>query len=113
MENAMKALLFIALMLGAASAVQAHDHMPVIDDSHPDAPRIRLCSRMVDVALQALNDRDKGRPMKLYQEDGSNEPKIANEIARAVFEEPQISSPKKAISFGRARCNELLLNQKN
>lgn len=102
-----KWVLGCVLLAGACQAA-AHDHMPAIDDSNPDAPRIRLCGRMVDVALQALNDRDKGRPVKIYQEDGTVEPKIANAIARAVYEEPMISSPKKAISFGRARCNELL-----
>lgn len=106
----MKALLFVFLLL-AASVVQAHDHMPAIDDSQPDAARIRLCSRMADVALQALNDRDKGRPMKQYQEDGADEPRFANEIIRAVYGEPQISSPKKAMVYGRARCNEFLLNR--
>ena len=112
LEMDMKALLFIFLVL-SASVVQAHDPMPAIDDSHPDAARIKLCSRMADVALQALNDRDKGRPMKTYQEDGADEPKLANEIIQAVYGEPQISSPKKALTFGRARCNEFLRNQKN
>jgi hypothetical protein len=108
----MRGFLAMSLVLAAALA-QAHDHMPVIDDSHPDAARIRMCSRMADVALQALNDRDKDRPMKTYREDGADEPKLANEIIQAVYAEPQISSPKKALTFGRARCNEFLLNQKN
>jgi hypothetical protein len=51
--------------------------------------------------------------MKTYREDGADEPKLANEIIQAVYAEPQISSPKKALTFGRARCNEFLLNQKN
>lgn len=106
----MKTLLLVCLLL-AAPVAQAHDHMPAIDDSHPDAARIRLCSRMADVALQALNDRDKGRPMKQYQEEGADEPKLANEIIRAVYGEPQVSSPKKAMTYGRARCNEFLLNR--
>lgn len=108
----MKALLIILLAL-AAPLAQAHGHMPALDDSHPDAAKIKLCSRMADVALEALNDRDKGRPLKTYQEDGADEPKLANEIIRAVYAEPQIASPKKALTFGRARCNEFLLNREN
>lgn len=108
--NFLRGALALGLVL-AATLAQAHDHMPAIDDSNPDAARIRLCSRMADVALQALNERDKGQAMKQYQEDGSDEPLLANQIIQAVYAEPQISSPKRAMTFGRAKCNEFLLNR--
>lgn len=100
---------FLAALISffAASAAQAHAHVPHIDESNPDAWKIKLCGQMSDIAVQALSDRDKNRPMKLYEEDG--EPaKLANAIIRRVYEEPQIGSPKKAMVFGRGQCNEFL-----
>lgn len=107
-----RSMLILGLAL-AATLAQAHDHMPAIDDSQPEAARIRMCSRMADVALQALNERDKGLPMRQYQEDGGDEPRLANQIIQAVYAEPQVSSPKKARTFGRAKCNEFLQAQGN
>jgi hypothetical protein len=104
----MKRQLALALiLLCAAAKAQAHAHVPHIDESNPDAWKIKLCGQMSDIAVQALSDRDKNRPMKLYEEDG--EPaKLANAIIRRVYEEPQIGSPKKAMVFGRGQCNEFL-----
>lgn len=99
-------LAVVALIL--ASQALAHAHAVKVDDSMPDAQRIRFCERVRDFALQALYDRDKGRPMKLFQEDGSDGPRITNHIVRRIYEEPQISSPKKAEAFGRATCNEMM-----
>ena len=99
-------LAVVALMLSAQAHAQAH--AVKLDDSMPDAQRIRFCERVRDFALQALYDRDKGRPMKLFQEDGSDGPRITNHIVRRIYEEPQISSPKKAEAFGRATCNEMM-----
>lgn len=99
-------LAVVALML--SSQALAHAHAVKVDDSMPDAQRIRFCERVRDFALQALYDRDKGRPMKLFQEDGSDGPRITNHIVRRIYDEPQISSPKKAEAFGRATCNEMM-----
>lgn len=79
-----------------------------VDDSMPDIQKIRFCERVRDHALQAFYSRDKGRPMKLFNEDGSNGARITNIVIRRIYAEPQISSPKKAETFGRATCNELM-----
>lgn len=79
-----------------------------VDDSMPDVQKIRFCERVRDHALQAFYSRDKGRPMKLFNEDGSNGARITNIVIRRIYAEPQISSPKKAETFGRATCNELM-----
>lgn len=104
----MKSLLALALCLGAAQGALAHAHAGQVDDSMPDAQKIRFCERVRDFALQAFYDREKGRPMKVFQEDGSNGPRITNHIIKRIYEEPQISSPKKAEAFGRATCNEMM-----
>ena len=101
--------LMLALMtMLAASGTMAHGHPEPIDDSMPDAQRIRFCERVRDHALQAFYSRDKGRPMKLFDEDGSDGARITNHIIRRIYEEPQITSPKKAETFGRATCNEMM-----
>ena len=93
------------LMLGVA---QAHSHAVVIDNDMPDVQKIRFCERVRDFALQAFFDREKGRPMKVFEEDGSYGPRITNLVIKRIYDEPQISSPKKAESFGRATCNEMM-----
>ena len=57
---------------------------------------------------QAFYDREKGRPMKVFVEDGSDGARITNAVIKRIYEEPQISSPKKAETFGRATCNEMM-----
>ncbi len=104
----MKKLAAFLCSLAAAGAAQAHAHAGQIDDSMPDVQKIRFCERVRDFALQAFHDREKGRPMKVFEEDGSNGPRITNHIIRRIYEEPQISSPKKAEAFGRATCNEMM-----
>jgi hypothetical protein len=104
----MKRLFSTLLCLGLAQGAWAHSHAGQVDDSMPDAQRIRFCERVRDFALQAFYDKEKGRPMKVFQEDGSNGPRITNHIVRRIYEEPQISSPKKAEAFGRATCNEMM-----
>lgn len=79
-----------------------------IDKDMPDSQRIRFCERVRDHALQTFYNRDKGRPMKLFDEDGSDGARITNHIIRRIYAEPQISSPKKAEVFGRATCNEMM-----
>ena len=105
--KATAALIFAALSVVSTGAV-AHAHAGKIDDGMPDAQKIRFCERVRDFALQAYYDRDRGRPMKHFAEDGSPGPRITNHIIRRIYEEPQISSPKKAEAFGRATCNEMM-----
>lgn len=103
----MTRLLFILACLSAAPA-WAHGHAGQIDDAMPDAQKIRYCERVRDFALQAFYDRDKGRPMKLFDEDGSDGARITNVVIKRIYAEPQISSPKKAEAFGRGTCNEMM-----
>ncbi|MCB4358706.1 hypothetical protein [Quatrionicoccus australiensis] len=97
--------LLALLCMGSALAEHAHGK---IDDSLPDAERIRFCERMRDQALQAFYDREQGRPMKLFVEDGSRGPRIANHITRRIYAEPQIAARRHAETFGRATCNEMM-----
>lgn len=83
-------------------------HAGNIPDDMPDAQKIRFCERVRDHALQALYSRDRGVPMRLFAEDGSDGPRIVNHIIRRIYEEPQISSPKKAEAFGRVACHEMM-----
>lgn len=104
----MKKLALLICCLGLAQGAWAHAHAGQINDDMPDVQKIRFCERVRDFALQAFFDREKGRPMKVFQEDGSNGPRITNHIIKRIYEEPQISSPKKAEAFGRATCNEMM-----
>lgn len=102
----MRTLAALAALLPALAA--AHGHPGNVDPASPDAWKYRLCGEMVSVAMRAVNDRDKGRPRMVYPDDGGPGPRIANEIVRRIFDEPQISSPKKAEAFGRGYCMEQL-----
>ena len=104
----MKRTVLAALGLLLTTGALAHGAGGMVDDSMPDAQRIRFCERVRDFALQAFYDKEKGRPMKVFVEDGGDGARITNIVIRRVYEEPQISSPKKAESFGRATCNELM-----
>ena len=97
-----------AILLLAAGSALPHGGAAKVDDSMPDAQKIRFCERVRDFALQAFYDRERGRPMKVFVEDGSDGPRITNVVIRRIYEEPQISSPKKAETFGRATCNEMM-----
>ena len=97
-----------AILLLAAGAALPHGGAAKVDDSMPDAQKIRFCERVRDFALQAFYDRERGRPMKVFVEDGSDGPRITNVVIRRIYEEPQISSPKKAETFGRGTCNEMM-----
>ena len=104
----MKRLSLILCSLLCSTGALAHGHPAPIDDGMPDAQKIRFCERVRDHALQAFYNRDRGRPMKLFEEDGSDGARITNHIIRRIYDEPQISSPKKAEAFGRATCNEMM-----
>lgn len=100
-----RAAAFCVLFAATAGAL-AHGHPGNVDPAMPDAWKYRLCGEMATVAIQALHDRDRGKPMRSYPADGSQAAELAQAIARRVFEEPQISSPKKAETFGRGYCME-------
>ncbi|MCK6412566.1 MAG: hypothetical protein L6Q55_09120 [Azonexus sp.] len=100
--------LTLAALLLASSGAWAHAHAGQIADDMPDVQKIRFCERVRDFALQAFHDRERGRPMKQFTEDGSLGPRITNAIVKRIYEEPSISSPKKAETFGRASCNEMV-----
>ena len=97
-----------AAVLCAAQSARAHGHPGQVGDDMPDAQKIRFCNRVRDFAMQAFNDREKGKPMKLFEEDGSDGPRLINHIIKRIYDEPQISSPKKADAFARGTCNELM-----
>ncbi|MCL2523379.1 MAG: hypothetical protein FWF20_04770 [Betaproteobacteria bacterium] len=78
------------------------------DDEMPEIEKIRFCQRFRDHAVMALYNRDGGTPMKLYEEDGSNGPRIANVIIRRIYADQQIDTPKKAETFSRATCREMM-----
>ncbi len=101
-------LIASTLLLAAAQGAWAHAHAGAIPDDMPDVQKVRFCERVRDHALQAFYNRENGRPMKLYEEDGSHGPRVTNHIIRRIYAEPQISSPKKAEAFGRATCNEMM-----
>ena len=100
------AVLYVAPF--AMHLAAAHGGMGQIQDGMPEAQKIRFCERVRDFSLQALYDRDHGRPMKLFDEDGSDGPRITNVVTRRIHAEPQISSPKKAEAVARAICNEMM-----
>jgi hypothetical protein len=104
-------LMIIAMLAVLISGnAAAHGHPAAIDPQHPDAWKYRLCSEMATVALQALHDRDKGRPMKVHVDEGGTGSRIAIALIQKIYAEPAISSPKRAEAFGRAFCNEQLQN---
>ncbi len=104
----MKRLTIASLGLLLMTSALPPAHAGKIDDGMSDAQKIRFCERVRDFALQAYYDREKGRPMKVFAEDGSDGARITNIVIKRIYEEPQISSPKKAETFGRATCNELM-----
>jgi len=108
MRRGLAVVCAIAVALGAAQCAWAHGHPGQVGDDMPDAQKIRFCNRVRDFAMQAFNDREKGKPMKLFEEDGSDGPRVINHIIKRIYEEPQISSPKKADAFARGTCNEMM-----
>lgn len=95
------------LMLAAPLPALAHGHPAGLNDDDPIAADVRLCNAVVDAALQALTDRDKGRAMKAYAGDTLKE-RMQHEVTQHVFAEPQIRSQKFAMGYARSRCNEVL-----
>jgi hypothetical protein len=102
---------FILLTSTFGGTAWAHGHIPALDENDPLAADIRLCNDVVDAALQALKNRDRDRPLALH-EGGDLRTRLINEVSSHVYAEPQIRSQKFAMSYGRARCNEVLLEEK-
>jgi hypothetical protein len=103
--SAMRRSVLFCLLFLCSSLALAHGHPVAVADDHPDAPRLKLCNRAEDVALQALGDRDKGRPLRPLPADEAHTA-FLQALARQVYAEPQIRSPKFAQSLARGRCNE-------
>lgn len=91
----------IATQPGLAVAATGEEEMS-------DTQKMRFCERVRDHALQAFYNRERGRPMKLFEEDGGDGARITNHVIKRVYEEPQISSPRRAETYGRATCNEMM-----
>jgi hypothetical protein len=96
------------LLLLLSASVLAQGHGGSVGDDYPDLAKHRFCERMTDIALQALRDRDQGRPPRVFPEDGSDGARIGNGLVRKVYSEPGISSPKRAMALGRGYCLEQL-----
>lgn len=77
-------------------------------EAGPEDWKTRLCREMSDVAVRAQFNRDQGRPMPVYPDDGSPAARIANALTRRIYEEPSVTSPKRAQAFGRVYCAEQL-----
>jgi hypothetical protein len=78
------------------------------DEAMPEIEKIRFCKRVRDHAIQALYSRDGGSPMKLYNEDGSNGPRIINVIIRHIHAEPRIANPAQAEEYSQATCHDMM-----
>ncbi len=103
--SAMRRPVLFCLLLLCSALARAHGHPLAVADDHPDAPRLTLCNRAEDVALQALGDRDKGRPLRPLLAEEAHAA-FLQALAHQVYEEPQIRSQKFAQSLARGRCNE-------
>jgi hypothetical protein len=94
-----------------SNTVLAHGHIPALDDNDPATADIRLCNDVVEAALQAMKNRDLDRPL-VRREGDDLRTRLINEVSSHVYAEPQIRSQKFAMSYGRGRCNEVLLQEK-
>lgn len=90
----------IGLVLGVSAAFA--------DDAMPEAQKMRYCERIRDFAVQAFHDREQGRPIKLFNEDGSRGPVITNAIVRGIYADPGISGTKQAEAYARKTCSEMM-----
>ncbi|MDE2585522.1 MAG: hypothetical protein KGN39_09000 [Betaproteobacteria bacterium] len=109
MPDGLRLTIASLLFAGIASTALAHGHPITVADDDPEAPRLRLCQKAEDEALQALHDRDRGRPTR---EIGPQEPHamFLNALIREVHEQVQIRSPKFVQGVARSRCNEYWLS---
>ena len=98
---------FALIALALPHIATAHGHPAGLADDDPIAADVRLCNAVVDAALQALADRDKGRPMR-HVTGNDLRTKLLNEVTQHVFAELQIRSQKFAMGYARSRCNEVM-----
>lgn len=96
----------IGLLVGLTVALLATS--AVAQEAMPDTQKSRFCQRVSDFAVRAFFDREKGRPMLHFDEDGSDGARVTNAIVRRIYDTPQISSPKKAAAFSLGTCNEMV-----
>ena len=87
-----------------------HAQMPTMESpAISEADRtIQICGKMSTIAIQALYERDAGRPARYFEQDGQKEAEVANAIIEKIYAEPAIRSPKRADIYARAYCNEQL-----
>lgn len=90
----------------SSGTLLAHGHPAVVNPDNPDAWKYRLCAEMSSVAIQALHQRERGRPPTVYPDDGGPGPRIANAIVDKVYAEAAIDSPKRAEAVARVLCND-------
>jgi hypothetical protein len=95
--------IFFGVMLAQVAYAQSGSA-----NAMPDTQKLRYCERVRDHAVQAFYSRDKGRPMKLFNEDGSDGARITNEVIRGIYADPKISTQLQAENFGRATCNKMM-----
>ncbi|MBL8420876.1 MAG: hypothetical protein JNK92_09595 [Dechloromonas sp.] len=95
-----------ALLVLSSALPQAH--AATHGDGMPDAQKVRFCERVRDFAVQAYYDREKGRPMKVFVEDGSDGAHITNVVIKRIYDEVRISSQKEAETLGRDTCNKMM-----
>lgn len=98
---------FLSILCGVMLAQLAYAQSSSAN-AMPDVQKIRYCERVRDHAVQAFYNRDKGRPMKLFNEDGSDGARITNEVIRGIYAEPKISTQLQAETFGRTTCNKMM-----
>jgi hypothetical protein len=105
MPHRLRLAIAMLLFAGISGTALAHGHPITVADDDPEAPRLRLCKRAEEEALQALHDRDKGRPIREIPPREAHAI-FLNNLIREVHEEPQIRSPKFVQGVARSRCNE-------
>lgn len=94
--------------LMVVSFLVLHGHVLAADEGMSNVQKMRFCERIRDHALQNYYNRERGQPMKLFVEDGSDGARITNLIIKRIYADRQISSPEKAETFGREKCNEMM-----
>jgi len=104
----MRRLLISLLLLAEVGAAIAHGHPAAVNPDQPDAWKYRLCTEMTTVAIQALHNRERNLPPRVYADDGSLGARMANAIVEKIYAEQSIDSPKRAEAVARSYCSEQL-----
>jgi len=105
----MKSLVLIAgLGLLVLTGFLPHAHAADAGEGMPDAQKVRFCERIRDFAKTAFYEREQGRPIRLFTEDGSDSLRITNIVIKHIYDDPKISSASQAELLGRSTCNQML-----